>query len=986
MSVFLSKPSAPKPSALAISDSQFTQYNSGLLLTALISSNLVVNAFEALRFGGRFKTAGGSANFRVNGNSNFVVSTTGGSGSNNAGLLTAITNDWRFIIAGQYFLSGSKIAGIDNFTNDYQVRILADNGTLFQLDNDTDTYSYGTPPAFLDGEAAVAAVVSTSATEMALQLTESAVEIVKDGVVLDSVPRTFHLSLNVMTAQSSGTGTGDDLPFSTTETIVIDATEGESAVAVISEPFGEQTVYVLKSGTVMAAVGTPILEPTYPVNTSLSLDLSDYVDGGVGTKTYTLKGGGIPAGMTLSGSLLSGAPTVEGSYSMEFRVKDQHGQTVTIFVDFAVVPIANYSYAPQAAIVDVDYEYNPLFGSPVESVEVVSGALPDGLSISEEGVISGIPTESGTFEITIAVTAPDAETAEEITFVFTAFAGMTGEFWLNNVKLFDVDNNEPIDANYGGGQYQLKILNGSGQFSYSITNGNIVSGNGFIRFINTGNAQLTVSDVVTGAVFRTFISVSGIKNICGLGVVEEETQDANNVPCKDVIVQCGDTARIAFNALTIVKGVLVGDTQYDETVNFKNWAGGNVSNNGKPFAMFLSQAGKGYAVASNYDDKQPFIVQLALDGSVMFATQDCGIGIAENFNLTDNLSACKYAFVFTTVDNERVVQIWRDGVYVEGTQVSCGSAGYEFSLGFFGDSLVIYRNGILSAQTTIPEGCVDGDLVFYLGGANQIFGGKVSDLVYSIETDGSAGQVGVIDAQTGDYTPAEENLPMVVVKAVKNGTPATYSATVRVIHPAIMSSLKDALLEGVEVRMWVTDQDRNDQLPVRFSNDGRPDLNQFPRAIWLGNLQGSAKAEPQVQTTDFNDDLGQTSSSFRIQSFNISGVFLQVRDFTKVKRLVPFVKEMNTHGVRTLRQYSSGCIPQMRVLLVWQNPHCKDFQIFDCLEFFKVKSYTTLNLEFGSQVQTNIPLILRAFPDESLNGAILDYNQMRENFVPLSEQ
>jgi hypothetical protein len=993
--VFLSKPNAPKPSALEISDSQYAQYNSNLILTGLINSDIPVAAFEALRFGGRFKTAGGSANFRVNGSNAFVLGNANGSGTNSDGFLTAISNDWQFYVANRYFLSGSKIAGIDNFlAGDYQVRILAPAvGTRFELDNDTDTYSYGTPPAFLDGTPSIAAVVSNAVSEMALQLTENAVEIVKDGVVIASVGRTFQVTATdgtaALTMASTAVNAGSALPFSdTSEQILLGALVGAGQVTVVSAPFLSTTSYVVQTGTTLVALTPPVVNPTYPVGEFVSIDLAEFVDGGVGALTFTLKSGGIPSGMSLSGSLLSGIPTVEGGYNMLFKVRDAHGQTVNISVTFDVVPVANYSFAPHPAVVGKTYEYNPAFDTPVDSATITAGALPNGLSLDEDtGIISGEPTQAGTFPITLSVLAPDADAAETINFDFVSYSVMSGEWWLDNQLVQAVANNDSLFAILNGGQYQLKITGGSGVYSFAISNGNIVNGNGFVRLVNTGDAQLSVTDTSTGEVFRIFIGVAGIKNICGLGFTSQETEDVNSVPCKDVIVQCGHTAKIGFNALTITKGVLVGDTQYDEAVNFKTWAGGNVSNNGKPFAMFTSQAGKAYAVASNYDDGAPFIIQLALDNSVMFSAVDSGIGIAENFSQADNLSACKYAFVFTTVSGERVVQIWKDGVYVDGTQVSCGGAGYEFSFGFFGDTLAIYRNGILSAQTTVPDNCIHGDLVFYHGGANLIFGGKVADLVYSIETEGSATDVGVIDSQTGEYTPSEENVPVVTVKAVKTANVnAIYTATVRVIRPAIMSSLQDALLEGAEVKLWVTDQTRKDGLPVRFSDDGRPDQNQFGRAVWLGNLQGSVKAEPAVQTTDFNDDMGQTSSSFRVQSFNITGVFLQVRDFNKVKRLVPFVKEINSHGVRTLRQYSSGCIPQMRCLIVWQNPHCKDTVIFDCLEFFKVKSYTTLNLEVGSQIQSNIPLVLRAFPDETMNGAILDYNQMRENFVPLEEQ
>lgn len=57
---------------------------------------------------------------------------------------------------------------------------------------------------------------------------------------------------------------------------------------------------------------------------------------------------------------------------------------------------------PPAAETDTPYSYTfTITGTPTPTASVTTGTLPTGLTLSDTGVLSGTPTQSGTFPVTI---------------------------------------------------------------------------------------------------------------------------------------------------------------------------------------------------------------------------------------------------------------------------------------------------------------------------------------------------------------------------------------------------------------------------------------------------------------------------------------------------------------------------------------------------------------------------------------------------------
>ena len=128
---------------------------------------------------------------------------------------------------------------------------------------------------------------------------------------------------------------------------------------------------------------------------------------------YTFTATGLPAGLTISSSgLISGTPTVSGTFNYTVTITDKDGNTGTVNCTVTVVG------TPSATCVQI----NAIQGVPITPVQLVGtgGAggpytftatgLPAGLTISSSGLISGTPTVSGTFNYTVTITDKDGNT------------------------------------------------------------------------------------------------------------------------------------------------------------------------------------------------------------------------------------------------------------------------------------------------------------------------------------------------------------------------------------------------------------------------------------------------------------------------------------------------------------------------------------------------------------------------------------------------
>jgi len=143
---------------------------------------------------------------------------------------------------------------------------------------------------------------------------------------------------------------------------------------------------------------------TYSYSDSVS------VSGGAAPLTWTLTGGSLPAGLSLSQSTgeISGTPTTAGTGPFEITVTDSYGYAVARTYDIPEWPpyTGLYTYTVPDAVVGAPYSYT-LFG--MVSLEpktyiLNSGSLPPGLFLDPTtGEIYGTPTLAGVYPTTITL-------------------------------------------------------------------------------------------------------------------------------------------------------------------------------------------------------------------------------------------------------------------------------------------------------------------------------------------------------------------------------------------------------------------------------------------------------------------------------------------------------------------------------------------------------------------------------------------------------
>jgi Putative Ig domain len=167
--------------------------------------------------------------------------------------------------------------------------------------------------------------------------------------------------------------------------------------------------------------------------------------GATGTATFTLNSGSLPAGLGPLGTngVLSGTPTVPGSFPITVKVTDSNGctgvgSTYNLVINCQTITVTNPSTT--AAVYNTAFSQNftqsGAHGTATFSLN--SGTLPTGLSLTTAGTLSGTPTVTGTFPITVKVTDANGCTGTSATYNLAVKPQANSDTYstlVNNVQL-----------------------------------------------------------------------------------------------------------------------------------------------------------------------------------------------------------------------------------------------------------------------------------------------------------------------------------------------------------------------------------------------------------------------------------------------------------------------------------------------------------------------------------------------------------------------
>ena len=172
-----------------------------------------------------------------------------------------------------------------------------------------------------------------------------------------------------------------------------------------SEAQREFTIEVTGGGPPLAIVQTSLSPKATVQGKPYSFQLT--AQGG-GTQTWSIQSGSLPTGVTLTSSgLLAGTPTASGDFSFTIKVADgsrsaTQSYTLTVAPELAIG-------APQVPAAEVSRPFSLTLaatgGKPQYTWALAGGSkLADGLSLDAgTGLVSGVPTVTGTFAFQLAV-------------------------------------------------------------------------------------------------------------------------------------------------------------------------------------------------------------------------------------------------------------------------------------------------------------------------------------------------------------------------------------------------------------------------------------------------------------------------------------------------------------------------------------------------------------------------------------------------------
>ena len=227
--------------------------------------------------------------------------------------------------------------------------------------------------------------------------------------------------------------------------------------------------------------------------------------------SWSIVAGALPGGLVMNSSgVIIGSPTVPGVFHFTARVNDGRGSSANraFSITVASVPlvISSWSKLPSVGVNDL-YALNLTAsgGTPPYQWETISGSLPQGMTLTSGGLLSGVPVEGGVG--TFRVRCRDAGgmvATKDLTLEVMALGIVTGSNLVSGI--LGVPYSQTLVASGGKPPYSWSLIGGA--LPPSQLPSNVLASTGMIQFTPSAEGvstfTLQVRDATNAIATREF--------------------------------------------------------------------------------------------------------------------------------------------------------------------------------------------------------------------------------------------------------------------------------------------------------------------------------------------------------------------------------------------------------------------------------------------------------------------------------------------------
>jgi Leucine-rich repeat (LRR) protein len=334
--------------------------------------------------------------------------------------------------------------------------------------------------------------------------------------------------------------------------------------ATLTSPGGKTFTVVISSGSSCSSTAT--VNVTGTASPTAGLTNNGPLTCNLTTVTLTASGGNSYTFTSPGGSVLgtSGATTTRvvsspGSYTVQ--VGNASGcvstTSTTVISNTATVSVTNPATTNASPGTSFNQTFTASGGTAPRSFSVASGSLPTGLSLSTMGVLSGTPTQSGSFPITVRATDANGCSGVSATYtlvVNSAVPTITGFTTLDNT----ICVGSPIT-------FTASVGNVTGSYNFTVTNGTIGAPTGTTTGTSS-NPAFSQSLIASGSGNQTFTLTI---NDNGQSASATTNVTVNALPIATLTPNFGGTLTCGQTSLTLTSS---GGTYYE----FARQGGGGI--------------------------------------------------------------------------------------------------------------------------------------------------------------------------------------------------------------------------------------------------------------------------------------------------------------------------------------------------------------------------------------------------------------------------